>query len=111
MSLLEILEQLPASECTYEEWVQVGMALKHEGYTVSDWDTWSMADIRYKAGNCAKKWESFKGNAEPVTAGTIVQIAKDHGWTPPHSGNSYNDAFCNRSIFFFYQFEDIKMLI
>ncbi len=93
MNLLEILGQLPASECTYEEWVQVGMALKHEGYTVSDWNTWSMADSRYKAGNCAKKWESFKGNAEPVTAGTIVQIAKDHGWTPPHSGNSYSDDY------------------
>ncbi len=93
MSLLEILEQLPASECTYEEWVQVGMALKHEGYTVSDWDTWSMADSRYKAGNCAKKWESFQGNADPVTAGTIVQIAKEHGWTPSYSGNSYNDDY------------------
>lgn len=85
MSLLEILEQLPASECTYEEWVQVGMALKHEGYTVSDWDTWSMADSRYHAGECEKKWHTFKGNAEPVTAGTIVQMAKERGLIFSHS--------------------------
>lgn len=91
MNLLEILEQLPASDCSYEEWLQVGMALKHEGYSVSDWDTWSMADSRYRSGDCEKKWNTFKGNSEPVTAGTIVQIAKDHGWTPAHS--SYSNDF------------------
>lgn len=82
MELLEILGQVPASECTYDEWCAVGMALKHEGYTAADWDRWSMADSRYKHGECERKWHSFQGNAEPVTAGTIVQIAKDHGWMP-----------------------------
>lgn len=85
MNLLEVLNHLPVSDCTYEEWVQVGMALKHEGYTVSDWDAWSMADSRYKSGACEKKWATFKGNSEPVTAGTIVQLAKEHGWMPSYS--------------------------
>ena len=79
MNLLEILSHIPPSDLTYDEWTQVGMALKQEGYTAADWDAWSKADARYKAGECERKWHTFKGNAEPVTAGTIVQMAKEHG--------------------------------
>ena len=82
--LRELLDRIPAADCTYEEWVQVGMALKHEGYDVSDWDAWSAADSRYRPGECARKWETFRGSAEPVTAGTLVQIAKEHGWVPQY---------------------------
>lgn len=81
-SLLEILKYIPPSDCTYQEWLSVGMALKHEGYTVSDWDSWSRADSRYHSGECENKWSGFNGSAEPVTAGTIVQMAKDRGWSP-----------------------------
>ena len=81
-SLLEILKYIPASDCTYQEWLSVGMALKHEGYTVSDWDSWSRSDSRYHSGECEIKWSGFNGSAEPVTAGTIVQMAKDRGWSP-----------------------------
>lgn len=79
MNLLEILSHIPPSDLTYDEWTNVGMALKHEGYTAADWDAWSKADARYKAGECERKWHTFKGNAEPVTAGTIVQMAKERG--------------------------------
>ena len=81
MNLLEILSHIPPSDLTYDEWTNVGMALKHEGYTAADWDAWSKADARYKAGECERKWHTFKGNAEPVTAGTIVQMAKERGLT------------------------------
>ena len=81
MNLLEILEHIPPSDLSYDEWTQVGMALKHEGYTAADWDAWSRADSRYEAGVCEKKWRTFKGNSEPVTAGTIVQMAKERGLT------------------------------
>lgn len=81
-SLLEILKYIPPSDCTYQEWINVGMALKHEGYTVSDWDSWSRSDSRYHSGECESKWSGFNGSAEPVTAGTIVQMAKDRGWSP-----------------------------
>lgn len=82
MNLLEILEHIPPSDLSYDEWTQVGMALKHEGYTAADWDAWSRADVsRYHPGECEKKWHSFKGNADPVTAGTIVQMAKERGLT------------------------------
>ena len=79
MELLEILDLMPPSELSYDEWTQVGMALKQEGYTAADWDKWSKADSRYKDGECEKKWRTFNGNATPVTAGTIVQMAKDRG--------------------------------
>ena len=85
MNLLEILLHIPPSELSYDEWTQVGMALKHEGYSAADWDTWSRPDARYKAGECERKWHTFKGNAEPVTAGTIVQMAKERGLFFSHS--------------------------
>ena len=82
MNLLEILKHIPPSDCDYQEWLSVGMALKHEGFTVSDWDSWSRADSRYHAGECERKWAGFNGSSEPVTAGTIVQLAKERGWSP-----------------------------
>lgn len=81
MELLKILEKIPPSDLDYQEWINVGMALKHEGYTAADWDSWSRADSRYHAGECEQKWQGFNGSAEPVTAGTIVQMAKDRGLT------------------------------
>lgn len=92
MNLLEILSHIPPSDLTYDEWTNVGMALKHEGFTVSDWDEWSKADSRYEVGGCEKKWRTFKGNAEPVTAGTIVQMAKEHGFTFGSGGHFDGDA-------------------
>lgn len=77
--LTEVLKHIPPSELDYQEWLNVGMALKHEGYSVSDWDSWSRADSRYQSGVCQSKWETFGGSAEPVTAGTIIQMAKDRG--------------------------------
>ena len=80
-NLTEILEYIDPSTCSYQEWINVGMALKHEGYTVSDWDMWSMKDVnRYHSGECAKKWATFQGSAAPVTAGTIIQMAKENGY-------------------------------
>ena len=80
-NLTEILEYIDPSTCSYQEWINVGMALKHEGYTVSDWDMWSMKDVnRYHSGECAKKWATFQGSSAPVTAGTSIQMAKENGY-------------------------------
>lgn len=81
--LLEILDHIDPAALDYQEWVNVGMALKDEDYTCKDWDNWSKGDsARYHAGDCEKKWQSFNGSAAPVTAGTIIQYAKDQGWQP-----------------------------
>lgn len=85
MDLMPLLEYVDPSTLDYQQWVNVGMALKYEGYTASDWDSWSSADARYKPGECFKKWTSFEGSGSPVTGATITQLAKDNGWQPKGS--------------------------
>lgn len=80
----EILDNLNPAELTYQEWLNVGMALQLEGYSVDVWDSWSKNDSRYRNGECRRKWNGFHGHCSPVTAGTIVQLAKDHGWVPEY---------------------------
>lgn len=84
INLIPLLDYIDPSFCTYQEWVNVGMALKLEGYSADDWDTWSLRDAgRYHAGECEQKWRTFGGNAaELVTGATIVDMAKRGGWTP-----------------------------
>ena len=87
----ELLTYIDAGSCDYQEWCNVGMALKYEGYPVSVWDAWSQTDPRrYHSGECEKKWATFgNGSNEPVTGGTIVQMARDRGWTPARSVGGY----------------------
>ncbi|MDR1408875.1 MAG: AAA family ATPase [Oscillospiraceae bacterium] len=85
IDLLEILRAIDPSACDYLEWVQVGMALHAEGYADSVWDDWSRMDAaRYHKGECAKKWRTFGSTDTQVKAGTLVEIAKTHGWQPAH---------------------------
>lgn len=80
LDLTMLLDYINPAELDYQEWVNVGMALKHEGYSVSVWSDWSAKDPkRYHPGECEKKWSSFNGTAQPVTGGTIVQMAKENG--------------------------------
>lgn len=82
LDLIALLEYVDPASLDYQEWVNVGMALKYEGYTAADWDQWSSNDGRYKPGECFRKWMSFEGSSSPVTGATITQMAKDNGWTP-----------------------------
>lgn len=78
--LTAALEYIDPASLDYQEWVNIGMALKSEGYSATVWDNWSRNDSRYHAGECARKWESFNGAPTPVTGATIVKMAKDNGW-------------------------------
>lgn len=79
----EALQQIDPAGLDYQEWLSVGMALKEEGFTAADWDAWSQRDhARYRAGECFRKWDGFHGHGAPVTAGTIIQLAKNQGWQP-----------------------------
>lgn len=82
---VELLNYIDPAVLNYNEWVSVGMALKHAGATASDWDEWSRRDLkRYHSGECFTKWGTFhEGSGNLVTAGTLVQMAKDFGWEPP----------------------------
>ena len=84
--LEELLTYIDPTTLDYTEWLNVGMALKDAGYTCDIWDAWSRRDSgRYHSGECWKKWDSFRGASAPVTAGTIVQMARESGWTPPRA--------------------------
>jgi len=81
--LSSILDHIDCGSTTHDEWLDVGMALKHEGYPVAVWDMWSATDsARYKTGECDRRWRSFNGNSNPVTGGTIVSMAYERGWRP-----------------------------
>lgn len=83
LNLLEVLNHIDPARLDYQQWTDVGMALKQEGYTPDVWEQWSAKDnARYHPGECLKKWGSFNGNSNPVTGGTIVQYAMDQGWKP-----------------------------
>lgn len=81
-SILNALNFMPVSQLSRDEWISVGMALKEEGYPCSVWDGWSKNDTRYHHGECERLWNGFRGNANPITGGTIIRMAKDRGWTP-----------------------------
>jgi RecA-family ATPase len=91
-SILEALKQIDASKTTYEEWIQIGMALKAEGYDCSVWDDWSKNDSRYKDGECDRKWGTFKGSSIPISGGTIIKMAKDTGWEPRGGFMDWDDT-------------------
>lgn len=81
--LLEVLKHIDPAVLDYQSWINVGMALKEEGYTAADWEKWSMSDnARFHRGECFRKWNSFQGAVSPVTGGTLVQMAKEQGWMP-----------------------------
>jgi len=82
LNLIPLLEYINPAFLDYQEWVNVGMALKSEGYTSSIWDDWSRRDTaRYHQRECERKWESFRNDTNnPITGGTIVAMAKNNGW-------------------------------
>ena len=46
LDLIGLLEYIDPGTLDYQDWVNVGMALKQEGYTAVDWDAWSKRDSR-----------------------------------------------------------------
>ena len=90
-NLLPLLDYINPATVDYQTWVNVGMALKHEGYTASDWDNWSQNDSRYKKFECFKKWDTFNEEAGTIVTGaTITQLAKENGWVSQSGYDSEN---------------------
>lgn len=87
-NLEELLKYIDPAGLSYQDWVNVGMALKEDGYPMETWQNWSAADgERYDSGEFEDKWDSFRRH--DVTGGTIVQMAKDRGWSPEPKLNVY----------------------
>jgi hypothetical protein len=72
----------------YKTWIDVGMALKNEGYSCTDWEQWSRKSSKYKDGECRKKWRSFANNGD-LTAGTIVHYAEENGYISKKSNDNF----------------------
>ena len=93
--ILSALHSMDVRDLSYEEWLSVGMALKHEGFDWTVWDEWSSTDPeKYHSGECRRKWEGFHGSGTPVTGGSIIHMASTRGWKP-YTSNSvldWNDA-------------------
>lgn len=89
IDMRECLKHIDPSTLGYKEWCDVGMALKHEGYSPEDWEKWSAGDPgRYHPGECRKKWETFREETGTiVTGGTLVKMARERGFVPSGGGS------------------------
>ena len=73
-----MLDFIPPSSLTYDDWLAVGMALKNVGCDCSDWEQWSRADERFKEGECESKWQGFNRNGYDF--GTLYHFAEPNGY-------------------------------
>lgn len=97
LDLKELLNYVDPSALDYQEWAEVGMALKYEGYDPHVWDEWSQRDAgRYHEGETYKKWESF--NDTGITGATITMLAKDGGWQSKRSNKNHHALDWNSTI-------------
>ena len=79
-NIKEILSFITPAVLSYQEWVNIGMALKDEGFDSSVWDEWSQNDTRYHNGESERKWKTFNGSSSPVTIATVMQMAFENGY-------------------------------
>ncbi len=88
----DALRFIPADD--YEIWTKVGMAL-HADFPndigLALWDEWSRTcPEKYNGKEIERKWPTFSNYPSGgITLGTLFELAKNHGWTPPpsHLGN------------------------
>lgn len=97
MNYLELLDFIDPSKLDYNQWLEVGMALKKEGHTAADWNEWSKRDPeRYHPSECFSKWKTFNNDGPSTVSGaTITMLAKEGGWTSQYKAKneemSWND--------------------
>lgn len=96
--LAEALGYIDPARLSYQEWLEVGMALHESGLPLEAWDGWSRRDpARYHEGECAKKWAGFGSGGGRVRSGTVAKMAMDRGWRPaarpmPDEAIGWDDA-------------------
>lgn len=76
--LIDVINSIPA-DCDYNDWRSVGMACFNEGIALDVWDEWSATSAKYKAGECAAKWDTFKSGS--LSQGTLWYLLKKHNPT------------------------------
>ena len=88
---LNMLAKISVADLSRDEWLNVGMALKNNGNSVSDWEQWSRVDDRFKEGECEKLWQGFTYGGG-LTIATIHDIAKRYGYQEPSHSNHSNET-------------------
>jgi RecA-family ATPase len=78
--MAEILSYIDP-DCSYDDWIKVGMALHDDGYPFSIWDNWSKKGSKYPKETPYNHWKSFHPGGG-VSMGSVVQMAKDRGYRP-----------------------------
>jgi hypothetical protein len=78
----EYIDQYPAENLSYSEWLDVGFAMHYQysgktsGYKL--WLEWSSKDSRYEESEGKEKWNSFKViHQNPITFATIIKRIND----------------------------------
>ena len=71
-----------------DDWARICMAIKSEypsdvGFDL--FDAWSQTSDRYDPKNTRDTWRSVSEGGG-VNIGTLFYVAKQHGWTPPKTG-------------------------
>jgi len=82
-----IVAAIPNSGRDYEKWIRIGMGLHDatagsgEGYAL--WCEWSQRSDAHDERQMDKKWHSFGKAASLATIGTLIEYARQAGWTAP----------------------------
>jgi len=72
-------------DCSYDDWISVGMAL-HDGFDGSDeglqlWDTWSQEGEKYEGTqDLLSSWRAFNSDGPSKTLKSIWWLAECYGW-------------------------------
>jgi hypothetical protein len=76
---------------SYQDWVSIGMALRHEfgDAAFGLWDSWSSKGTAYKKNQMSVKWRSFNGDGYGI--GTVVYFAQQGGWVKKYESVSHDD--------------------
>lgn len=94
--LVGALEWIDPARLSYQEWVDVGMALHESGIACDEWESWSRRDpARYHEGECERKWRGFgAGVGDHVKSGTVARMAMGAGWSPtgPDAAIGWDDT-------------------
>lgn len=77
-----MLAAIPCADCTYTDWIHVGMVIQAAGLSVEDWDEWSAQDSsRYKGiADLKKHWKTFRSKDNGVSFGTLYNMAVRYGY-------------------------------
>ena len=93
----DALSNIPLSMVDRQTWIDVGMALKSEGFSCAVWDQWSQTDpARYHEGECEKLWNGFNGDG--INIGKLYQHAQFYGWTYKQPRNDDWDKIIDTSL-------------